>query len=302
MTRAGAAPSAGARPRDLLRLVRPKQWLKNVFVFAAPASADVLLHPKPFLQTVLAFVAFCFAASGVYCLNDASDKEADRLHPTKRDRPVASGRVSVRTANTMGGVLLVVSVAIAAHVRAELVAAVVGYIALTAAYTYALKNVAVLDLVALAGGYVIRALAGGAAVHVPISNWFFIVTSFGSIFMASGKRFAEATATGTDKGGHRKVLDEYTRDYLVFLRAVSAGVALVAYCLWAFERADVKALNFPWYQISIVPFTVAFLRYALNLEHGEGGAPEDVVLGDRVLLATGLVWAITFGLGVLAAR
>ncbi len=296
------ATQSRATVGDVLRLARPKQWSKNVLVFAAPGAAGVLTDATEFVQSIVAFVAFCLVSSGLYVLNDANDVEADRLHPTKRNRPIAAGRVSVGGAKVLGGVAIVIAIAIGAAITPELGLAVAGYAVLTMSYTYFLKEVAVLDLVCIAGGFVIRALAGAAAVGVPISNWFFIVTSFGSIFMASGKRYAEVTETGADAGGHRRVLEVYTREYLVFLRAVSSGVALVAYCVWAFERAEIKHLDFPWYQVSIVPFTIAILRYALDLEHGEGGAPEDVVLGDRVLLATGAVWAMIFAFGVMAAK
>jgi decaprenyl-phosphate phosphoribosyltransferase len=286
---------------QLVRLLRPKQWLKNVLVLAAPGAADVLTQTTPLLETIGAFVAFCFASSAVYCFNDASDVEADRLHPTKRDRPIASGAVSVATARLLGAALLVVALALAFGIRVELGYTVAGYLLLQVSYTYYLKHVAVLDIVAIAGGFVLRAVAGAAAVDVPISNWFFIVTLFASIFMATGKRSAEFDVA-TRKGETRKVLESYTKEFLTFLRAVSAGVALMGYCVWAFERSAIQGVYFPWYQASIFPFTVAFLRYALNLEHGEGEAPEDVVTGDKILLLMGAVWAVIFGLGILAAR
>lgn len=287
--------------KPILKLLRPKQWLKNVLVFAAPGAADVLTKSGPFLDTIAALVAFCFAASAVYCFNDASDVEADRRHPTKRNRPVASGAITPTSARLIGAALIVASLALAFGIRLELGYTIAAYLVLQVSYTNYLKNVAVLDIVAIAGGFVLRAVAGAAAVDVPISNWFFIVTLFASIFMATGKRFAEIEGSG--RGGEtRKVLESYTKEFLTFLRAVSAGVALVAYCVWAFERATLKHVDFPWYQVSIFPFTIAFLRYALNLEHGQGEAPEDVVTGDRVLLMMGAVWALTFGFGILAAR
>ena len=178
---------------------------------------------------------------------------------------------------------------------------IVGYVALTTTYSAVLKHVVILDVVALASGFVLRAVAGAVATDVPISNWFFIVTSFGSLFMAVGKRHAEVVTMGAEAGSHRRVLDGYTPDFLAYLRSVSSGVVLVAYCLWAFERADIADVAVPWYQISIVPFTTAVLRYAQLLEAGEGGAPEDLVLRDRMLLLAGAAWAVVFGLGVLAA-
>lgn len=286
----------------IVRLLRPKQWLKNVLVFAAPGAADVLTQSKSLTHTLGAFVAFCFAASSVYCFNDALDVEADRAHPTKRNRPVASGAVSPASARMIGVTLIVASLLLGFGVRLELGYAVAAYLLLQISYAFYLKHVAVLDIVAIAGGFVLRAVGGAAAVDVPISDYFFIVTLFASIFMATGKRAAEFEGRRDHAGETRPVLDSYTKEFLTFLRAISAGAALVAYCLWAFERSAGTDLRIPWYQVSIFPFTIAFLRYALHLEHGEGEAPEDVVTGDWVLLAMGAVWAVTFGLGILAAR
>jgi decaprenyl-phosphate phosphoribosyltransferase len=181
-------------------------------------------------------------------------------------------------------------------------------VALTTAYSTVLKNVAVVDLVAVAAGFVLRAVAGAAATDVPISDWFFIVTSFGALFIVSGKRGAEASemaeATSADAGRFRAVLSAYSESYMAYLRSVTSGAVLVAYCLWAFEKAE-SALNtssIPWYQLSILPFVMAILRYALVLDKGDrGSAPEDIILGDRTLQCIGVVWAIVFAIGVYTA-
>jgi decaprenyl-phosphate phosphoribosyltransferase len=293
----------GQRPLSaILKLLRPKQWLKNVLVFAAPGAADVLLHSRQFAQTMGALVAVCFAARAVYCFNDASDAEADRKHPTKRTRPVASGAVSPTAARIIGATLITAALILSFVIRLELGYTVAAYLVLQVSYTYYLKHVAVLDIVAIAGGFVLRAVAGAAAVDVPISNWFFIVTMFASLFMATGKRSAEFEGAIGRNGETRKVLESYTKEFLTFVRAVSAGVALVAYCVWAFERAAIKHPDYPWFQVSIFPFTIAFLRYALALEHGQGEAPEDVVTGDLTLLVMSAIWAATFGLGIVLAK
>jgi decaprenyl-phosphate phosphoribosyltransferase len=308
-------PDAGRRPRGalsllagLVRLARPRQWTKNLLVFAAPAAAGVLDNTEPAIDALIAFAAFCLAASGTYYINDASDAEADRLHPTKRNRPVASGVVPVAVAYVGGAVLLVASVALAFAATPELAATILGYVALTTAYSTVLKNVAVVDLVAVAAGFVLRAVAGAAATDVPISDWFFIVTSFGALFIVSGKREAEASelaaATTADAGRFRAVLGAYSESYMAYLRSVTSGAVLVAYCLWAFEKAE-SALNtssIPWYQLSILPFVMAILRYALVLDKGDrGSAPEDIVLGDRTLQCIGVAWAIVFAIGVYTA-
>jgi decaprenyl-phosphate phosphoribosyltransferase len=307
----GAGPRAGgvlSLLAGLVRLARPRQWTKNLLVFAAPAAAGVLDNTGPALDAFIAFAAFCLAASGTYYINDARDAEADRLHPTKRNRPVASGVVPVTVAYVGGAVLLAASVAVAFAATPELAATILGYVALTTAYSTVLKNVAVVDLVAVAAGFVLRAVAGAAATDVPISDWFFIVTSFGALFIVSGKRGAEASemaeATSADAGRFRAVLSAYSESYMAYLRSVTSGAVLVAYCLWAFEKAE-SALNtssIPWYQLSILPFVMAILRYALVLDKGDrGSAPEDIILGDRTLQCIGVVWAIVFAIGVYTA-
>ena len=300
---AGAPPSGrGSLPLGLLKLARPKQWAKNVLVFAAPAAAGVLDNKQWALDALVAFVCFCLAAAGTYYINDARDVEADRLHPKKSRRPVAAGVVPVPVAYVGGALLLVAAVAGALAVNADLAYTVGGYIALTTAYSSWLKQVAVVDLVAVAAGFVLRAVAGAAATEVPISDWFFIVTSFGALFMISGKRAAEAAEMGDDATDFRSVLGAYSPSYTAYLRAVTSGAVLVAYCLWAFEKADtVVDPTVPWYQLSILPFVMAVLRYALVLDQGRGSAPEDIILSDRPLQLIGVAWAIVFAVGVYTA-
>jgi decaprenyl-phosphate phosphoribosyltransferase len=283
----------------LIKLARPKQWAKNVLVFAAPGAHGVLDNAEPFVDSVVAFVAFCLAAAGTYYINDARDVEADRLHPKKRYRPIATGVVPVNLAYALGAALLVSAVALSFAASAALAATVVGYVALTTAYSSVLKHVAVVDLVAVAAGFVLRAVAGAAATGVPISDWFFIVTSFGSLFMVSGKRGAEAAEMGDDAAGFRAVLGAYSASYTAYLRSVTSGAVLVAYCLWSFEKANESVADIPWYQLSILPFVMAVLRYALVLDQGNvGSAPEEIILRDRTLQVIGLAWAVVFAIGV----
>jgi decaprenyl-phosphate phosphoribosyltransferase len=298
-------PEDAPRQRDslpvgLVKLARPKQWSKNVLVFAAPAAAGVLDNRQWAVDAGIAFVCFCLAAAGTYYINDARDAEADRLHPRKRARPVASGAVPVPVAYVGGAVLLVASIAVALTVNTNLALTVGGYLALTTAYSSVLKQVAVVDLVAVAAGFVLRAVGGAAATEIPISNWFFIVTSFGALFMITGKRAAEAKEMGDGATEFRPVLAVYTPSYTAYLRAVSSGAVLVAYCLWAFEKAEVATASIPWYQLSILPFVMAVLRYALVLEQGRGSAPEEIILGDRPLQLIALAWAVVFTIGVYA--
>ncbi len=293
--------AAFARPshlRAVITTARPKQWIKNVLVFAAPAAAGVLDEGDAIAKTLIAFVAFCLAASATYLLNDAADAEADRLHPTKRSRPIAAGNLSPGLARVIAIGLIVVACAITAPINdGKLTAVVAAYVAITLSYTLWLKHEPVIDLAAVAAGFVLRAIAGGVATDVPLSDWFLIVAGAGSLFIVTGKRHAEQVELGSESHGHRSTLGEYSTAYLGFVRAVAAGVMITAYCIWAFENAS-KSGDTTWFRLSIVPFVVAVLRYGFVIEQGGGGAPEEVVLSDRVLLVIGAIWAVTFMLGV----
>ena len=285
------------RGAPLVRLVRPKQWLKNVLVVAAPGAAGVLTHGQPAFRTAIAFVCFCLAASSTYCINDAIDAEADRRHPLKRTRPVAAGEISVNAAITYGVVLGAAAIALSFATRWQLALVVGGYIALTLTYSVWLKHEPVLDLGAVACGFVLRAIAGGIAVGVTISPWFLIVAGAGSLFMVTGKRSAELRSLGSEASTHRRSLAGYTEGFLAYVRGVSSSVAILAYCLWAFEKS--APVGTPaWFELSIIPFALGILRYALLLSQGEGGAPEDLILSDRVLLVIGAAWALCFAVAV----
>jgi len=290
--------SAGSPLAGVVRTLRPRQWLKNLLVFGAPAAAGQLTHRLPLLDSLAAFAVFCLAASGTYCLNDVVDREADRRHPVKRDRPIASGVVSVRLAVVVGGALLALAMAGSAAIgRPRLALVVAIYVGVTIAYSLWLKHEPILDLGAVAAGFVLRAIAGGVATRVPLSNWFIIVACFGSLFMVAGKREAEMMLLGDDGESHRSTLGAYTASFLRHVRSVASGVTMTAYCLWAFEKAQGSS-GAIWFELSIVPFVLGVLRYALLVDAGHGGAPEDVVLGDRTLQLLGLSLAVLFAVGV----
>jgi decaprenyl-phosphate phosphoribosyltransferase len=297
------APATAPRPsfaRSLLRTARPKQWVKNVLVFAAPAAAGVLTEPAQFARSMVAFVAFCLAASGTYFLNDAMDAEADRLHPTKRNRPVAAGYITTTQAKVVAVVLILAALAISAPFNTGRLVGVVGaYVVVTVSYTLWLKHEPILDLGAVAAGFGLRAIAGGYATGVELSNFFLIVVGAGSLFIVAGKRHAELATLGDSSTSHRATLGEYSDSFLNYVRAVTSGVAITGYAMWAFERADQVGNQF-WFRLSIVPFVLGILRYALTVEQGGGGAPEEVVLGDRMLQLLGLVLFACFAIGVYA--
>jgi decaprenyl-phosphate phosphoribosyltransferase len=288
-----------SRVLALLRTARPRQWVKNVLVAAAPGAAGVLTHGDAILDTFVAFAAFTLAASGTYFLNDAFDVEADRRHPTKRKRPIAAGHVGVTTAKVVGAFLILASIGVGFGADWRLPVVIGCYVVMTTSYSLWLKHVAVLDLGMVAAGFVLRTIAGAVAVNVPISNWFFIVASFGSLFVVAGKRLAEHRELGAARAEHRTTLASYTTAYLGHVTSVSSAVAMVGYCLWAFEKAHGQA-GVPWYELSIVPFVLGVLRYALILESGGGAAPEEIVLRDRALQLMGVAWVLIVAVGIYA--
>ncbi len=283
----------------ILRTARPHQWLKNVLVFAAPGAAGVLDQPRELGITVLVFVSFCLASSGTYFWNDVLDVEADRAHPTKSKRPIAAGEISLATGRLIGTLLPIVAFVLAGLTgRWQTIVVVAMYMAITLTYSAIWKHIAVIDLIAIASGFVLRAAAGAVAVDVPMSSWFVLVTTFGSLFIVAGKRYAERRELGDDASGVRSTLGEYSEGYLRFVLAVTCGGALVSYSTWAFETKESAGTDLPYYELSIVPIIAAFLRYALVLEQGQGAAPEEVFGRDRVLQILGLSWLVVYGLAV----
>jgi decaprenyl-phosphate phosphoribosyltransferase len=281
------------------REARPRQWLKNVLVLAAPAAAGVLDEWPSLWRALVAFAAMCAAASGTYFINDIADLESDRRHPSKRERPVAAGALPVPVAAAAGVVLLAGALALAALTsRRQLVIVVAAYIVVTLLYTAWLKHVAVIDLVAVALGFVLRAVAGATAVDVVMSNWFLLCISFGSLFIVAGKRYAELLQFGDDAVRVRPSLDGYNAAFLRLVLSLAAAATVVSYCLWAFDKADTAHVPWPMYQLSIIPVVTALFRYSLVLETGRGGAPEEVFLSDRALQALGAIWLVIFGLGL----
>ena len=286
--------------------MRPRQWLKNVLVFAAPLAAGSIFQWDVLWPSLVAFVAFCLMSSATYLLNDVRDVEADRAHPVKRNRPIAAGQLRPGAAIAAAIVLAGMSLALSLWVNMALAGVLIAYAVFTTSYSLLFKHEPVIELGLLTMGFLLRAIAGGVAADLPISQWFLIVTGFGSLFMAAGKRYSEMDRnlrTAGDDGQSvplRRSLAGYTPTYLRFVWATSAAVAITAYCLWAFEVAQSPS-SFPWAAWSIVPFVIAILRYAIDVDRGAAEAPEDVVLKDRMLLSIGEIWLVLFGLGALGA-
>jgi decaprenyl-phosphate phosphoribosyltransferase len=288
----------------LIRLARPRQWIKNLLVFVAPAAAGVLLHPHALWRTAAAFAIFCIAASGTYFLNDAIDAPADRAHPSKRLRPVATGLVPRPLALITGIALLVVGAVLGELLAGWHLALVMGlYGVINVGYSLELKNEPILDLAAVSSGFILRAVAGGVAAGVVLSNWFLIVTSFGSLLIVTGKRSGEQQLLDQHKTDHdsvRPILSSYTPNFLRTVRTLTAAVSVTAYCLWAFERAaQLHPGHDPiWFQLTIIPFTIALLHVMRLLDSGVGAAPEELALRDHRLQIYGLAWAALFAIGI----
>jgi decaprenyl-phosphate phosphoribosyltransferase len=317
--RAGAAPPAreprrhgsgkdrprhGLALRALLVATRPRQWTKNLLVYAAPAAAGVVDRATPLLRATAAAVLFVAVSAAMYLVNDVLDQEADRLHPVKRSRPVASGAISPAAALAVASALLAAALASGGLVSVRLLAVLAVYAAITVAYSLWLKQVAVVELGCVASGFILRAVAGGVAVAVPLSPWFLLVTSFGALFVVAGKRSSEQLVMGDERAVHRATLGDYPAVFLRAVRVLAATVTVTAYCLWAFDhsvhasgtRIDLQRLI--WFELSIVPFVLAVLVVELAFEQGYGGEPEELALRHRPLQVLGLCWVALLAVGI----
>jgi decaprenyl-phosphate phosphoribosyltransferase len=290
-------------PRAILASLRPRQWVKNLLVFVAPAAAGRLGDGATVGRAVAAFAIFVAVASGMYLLNDVLDLEADRLHPEKCERPVAAGLITIHQALSVGAVLVaagLVSSWFTAGWRFTVVMAL--YVLISASYSIWVKYVAVVELASVTSGFVLRAIAGGVATNVPLSDWFLAVTSFSAMFIAIGKRYAEYRSLGEARDEHRLVLSEYTPTFLQSALTLTATGSVTAYCLWAFDRTGLAhpSRAVLWTQLTVVPFAVAVLYVLLVLDKGGGAAPEELALKDRWLQLFGVVWLAFFLIGIYA--
>ena len=288
---------ASRRPsaRVLIRACRPRQWSKNLLVLAAPCAAGVIDRPLVAAQVAGAFVVMCLLSSATYLVNDVRDREQDRLHPSKRLRPVAAGELSPRVALRSAAVLALVGIGGATAITPGLGAVGLCYLALTASYSLWLRGVVVLDILAIAAGFVLRAIAGGVATDIYLSRWFVIVTGCCAIFLVTAKRYAELREHD-GSGSARATLRRYSLGHLRLTLLAAATLAGVAYTGWAFTRPA----HVVWYGLSIAPFLLWFARYATLIGAGAGQTPEELILRDRTLLALSATWSLLFLGGVYA--
>jgi decaprenyl-phosphate phosphoribosyltransferase len=295
---------AGARSSLVLlaRGMRPRQWIKNLLVFMAPAAAGVLGNWHTTLRVTGAFLVFCVAASGTYLVNDVVDAESDRHHPVKRRRPVASGALRPGLALGTGIGLIAGALAAALAIGPWGFAVVVAtYAGVSIAYSIRLKREPVIELAVVASCFVLRAVAGGVVAQVHLSNWFLVFTSFAALFLVTGKRCAEHARLGLDRGVHRLVLDQYTESFLRSVLTISAGVTVASYCLWAFERTGLLAHaghHVVWIELTVVPLVLAVLHIFRVLDAGLGGEPEQLALHDHILQGYGVLWLVLMVIGL----
>lgn len=296
--RTESLPATRGRLHAVLATARPRQWIKNLLVIAAPAAAGSLGRDDVPAHVILACAAFCMLASGIYAINDVRDAEEDRRHPRKRFRPVAAGEISPRTAAIAGVGSIVAGLLLSVGISPLLGVVALGYVGLTISYTLVWRHIAGLDIVAIAGGFVLRAVAGGVAAPVTLSRWFLLVVTFGAVLVAAGKRHAELRRSIATVVHGRRTLSSYSSGGLQLVLVGSALAAMIAYCAWAFALPTIAGV--PWRPLTILPFAAGLLRYGWHVRRGSGEAPEELVLGDRMLQLITLVWLILFAIGVNA--
>jgi 4-hydroxybenzoate polyprenyltransferase len=278
---------------NLLVSLRPDQWTKNLIVFAALIFAVRLFDPAALALATAAFFIFCALSGAVYLINDVSDREADGLHPLKRLRPIASGALAPATALTWAAVLAAVGLAAAFALRLSFGVAAASYVALVILYSRALKHVVILDVMAIAIGFVLRAVAGGLVIGVPISDWLLVCTILGALFLGLAKRRHELTLLADGATGHRRILEEYDPYLLDQMIAVVAAATLVAYIIYCASPETAEKFGTRWLVLT-TPFPIYGIfryLYLVHRKHG-GGSPSDVLLRDRPLLSCVALWGL----------
>ena len=277
----------------LFKTMRPRQWTKNVFIFAALVFDKQLFVVDSFLRTIAGFALFCLISSSVYIFNDLADVEADRQHPEKKNRPIASGKLPVSTAWAAGIVIVTVTLVLAYLLAPAFCAVVAGYFILNLAYSQSLKHVAILDVLIISAGFVLRVGAGVTLIHVErFSPWLYIVMFLLSLFLGFGKRRAELALLTHGAGSHRKVLDGYTLPLLDQYIMIVSGTTIVAYSLYTFSAPNVPENHSMMLTIPFMVYAIFRYLYLIEVEHA-GGTPEEVLISDRPFQVSMFLWAIS---------
>lgn len=278
----------------LIRSLRPEQWLKNGFVLAPVVFSGMLDDTSVWLDSMIAVAAFCAASSAVYLVNDVIDREADRRHPSKRSRPIASGEISVATALVAAASLIAVAMA-AAWVLGDWFPMVLGgYILLVILYSAILKRVVFVDVLVLAAGFVLRVVGGAVAIDVPVSRWLLLCAYLLALYLALGKRRTELALLGEGAGIHREVLGHYTIGLVDQAISVVLGATVLAYTLYTVADDTVAKVGSEGLMITVPIVLYGLFRYLYLLHRSEmGGSPTRVLVTDRPLLVTVVVWLTT---------
>jgi 4-hydroxybenzoate polyprenyltransferase len=299
----------GAVIVELLRAMRPKEWIKNVFVFAALAFSQerLWLHPDKIAIVAVAFVLFSMAASAIYLINDLVDIEKDRAHPKKRNRPLASGRLSPRVAMAAAVLLLAVALPLAfaldyidgaaggsALRNIDFGVALVSYVLIQGvAYSYYLKHVVILDIFTIAAGFVLRAVAGALVLDIKITYWLLMCMGLLAVFLGLAKRRAELVLLENGAGEHRRILDEYSLPMLDQMISIITAATIIAYTLFTTSAETLPRTPFPIMLVTVPIVVYLIFRYLyLMHKHGEGGSPADLVLKDVPFIAAGALWGL----------
>jgi 4-hydroxybenzoate polyprenyltransferase len=269
----------------LIEAARPKQWIKNGFLFAGLLFAMKLLDLRSLAQATFGFLVFCAISSSGYCFNDIADVEQDRQHPRKRSRPLASGRITRAQAFAMGGSLLVFGLVGGFLINVRFGLLTLGYVALNVAYNAGLKHVVLVDVFALATFFVLRVIAGGVAIDVPISLWLYLCTILAALFLGLAKRRHELLLLGDDAASHRQILREYSATLLEQLITIVTASLIMAYSLYTFSAENLPRDHSMMITIPIVIFGIFRYLYLVH-QRDAGGSPEEVLLSDRPLLGT----------------
>lgn len=271
--------------------MRPRQWPKNIFIFAALVFDKQLLNVEAFLHTLAGFVLFCLISSSVYIFNDLADVEADRQHPEKKNRPIAAGKLPVSVAWAAGIGLVIVSLSLGFLLEPSFAAVLFVYFLLNIAYSKWLKHVPIIDVFVIAAGFVLRVHAGVTLIDVErFSPWLYVVMTLLSLFLGFGKRRAELALLAQGAGSHRKVLDGYTLPLLDQYIMIVSGTTIVAYSLYTFSAPNVPKNDSMMLTIPFVVYTIFRYLYLIEVKHA-GGAPEEILLSDRPFQIAMILWA-----------
>jgi 4-hydroxybenzoate polyprenyltransferase len=272
----------------LISQMRPKQWTKNVLVFAALIFSFRFATFEMVIKSIAGFFLFCFVSGCVYIINDYVDREADRLHPIKKHRPMASGALNPTFALWFGGALLIASLFSAWFLNPLFSFVLIVYFLTNVAYSFRLKNVVLVDVMIIAAGFVLRAVGGGLVINVPFTPWFLLCTMLLALFLAISKRRHELILLEMQKGSHRKVLDKYSIELLDQLNGIVTTATIISYALFTFTSN--QSIHLMW-TIPIVLYGIFRYLYLIHIED-KGGQPEKVLLEDKHILFTVLIYAV----------